>query len=68
MGGVDAGRIAVPGPSGRWSLAGDTWHRGSPGWVVEGICGGLRQIWERVGLESMKKTEKKKKNKVYKPC
>ena len=55
------GRIAVPGPSGRWSSAGDTWHRGSPGWVVEGIRGGLRRIRERVGLESMKKTEKKKK-------
>jgi hypothetical protein len=56
-------RIAVPGPRGhgRWSLAGDTWHRGSPGWAVEGIRGGLRQIRERVGPESMKKTEKKKK-------
>ena len=61
------GRIVVPGPSGRWSSAGDMWHRGSPGWVVEGIRGGLRQIREQVGPESMKKNRKKEKNKVYEP-
>ena len=64
------GRIAVPGPRGHgwWSLAGDTWRHGSPGWAVEGIRGGLRRIWEQVGPESMKKNRKKEKNKVYEPC